>query len=99
MAEQSTGRGKMASAQGVMNSPRYAGAPPRCTGGTCQLSDLPTFRLVGKSETWRVGKLAGQGGGAVVSARGVVAEVRGGGGLAALRVVPPPPRYWWCWVG
>ena len=27
---------------------------------TCQLSDLSAFRLVGKSETWRVGKLAGR---------------------------------------
>lgn len=60
MAEQPTGGGKAASAQGGMNSPRYAGAPPRCTAGACQLSDLSAFRLVGKSETWRVGKLAGR---------------------------------------
>ena len=63
MAEQPTGGGKTASAQGGMNSPRYAGAPPRCTTGACQLSDLSAFRLIGLSIYREVGKLAGVAGG------------------------------------
>ena len=42
---------------------RYrAGRLGRVRRGACQLANLSAFRLVGKSESWRLGEVAGGGG-------------------------------------
>ena len=74
-------------------------------GGACQLVGFPACRFVGKSESWRVGGWAEEGGrsgvGRLAAIRGGLQcwwVVRGGGyrvgGLAAIQGVLP--RYgWW----